>query len=460
MQSGRLLHLRGLSLSHFCGTETRQSSASAPPSLHSRLLRSSRLMRAVVGPWLLLSLAACSGESRQITGPGDDGGGSSVLAALTVHVSLDPADAELATALGWSEGVPGVEVHVNRNGTATWELKTTDADGTVIFEDLLKSPLYRVYAGQRLSAADAEAVSMPVRAFADGRMLPVTGPTDLELDLLADRPGDLVISEINWASPPPWETNGSYYGGMYFEIYNNSDQVQYLDGLVFGFAFFLLKDYDHTSCAFSATVRTDGGGLYTGHSLQFPGTGTEYSIQPGEAKLVAHSAIDHTPVHPQLLDLRHADFEVGLPQLADNPAVPDMRHVGLRPWPDQGLLALPLYYLSKPFDPRAMPIEFRDSQGRGYVRVLRDQLYDTAAFETLWPDSDLEAPTCIPMVHRNFDRLQGGLYEIGFGVKEPLGSLQRLAARTENGRVVLQNTNTSAFDFALLTQTPGWVPDP
>lgn len=57
-------------------------------------------------------------------------------------------------------------------------------------------------------------------------------------------------------------------------------------------------------------------GVYARKALAFPGSGGEHPILPGEVKVVATSAIDHTPVHPDLFDLSSADFEIRGP-LAD-----------------------------------------------------------------------------------------------------------------------------------------------
>lgn len=407
---------------------------------------------------LMAVLSACGDGSRQTTGPGSDGG-EVPKARLTVTVRVDPLDAAVAGALGWTEAVPGTEVHLLRNGTATWKTATTNASGEAVFEGLL-SGIYRVYAGRRLTSAEAQDAGQPIRAFGDGRTFQVSGSSStLTLELLADTPAGLVISEINNDTPPPWEVNGSYYDGMYFEVYNNSEQLIYLDGTVFGGAYpFGFYDTDHTPCSVSQRVRDDSSGLLTRWVVAFPGGGAEYPIMPGEAKVVAMAAVDHTPVHPELLDLSGADFEIGGPRTADNPAVPNMIDLGLEPWVPALLLALPsTLYLAEPVDPHSMAILFRDSNGRGYVRIPQDALVDVAAFTAIWPDLDQQFPPCIPMLHRGFDRYEGGLIEIGLGIEDLRGSFQRKAIRVGTGRTILQNTNTSAVDFLQAPQTPGWI---
>jgi len=407
----------------------------------------------------LVSVIGCSGGERQIVGPGTDPGGPSS-PSLDVRVMPDPTDAALAEALGWDAGVPNAEVHLLRNGTAIWQVRTTDSDGTVFFDDV-GFGVYRLYASRALTAAEQTAAGQPARGFGDGRTLLIGGPTEVSLNVLADRTGGLVISEINRSTPPPWETGGSgYNGGLYFEVYNDSDQTLYLDGLVFGSTIHTaFRDYDHWPCVQSEPVRTDESGLYVRSALQFPGSGTDHPIQPGEALVVAQSAIDHTPVHAELFDLRDAAFEIGGVGIADNPAVPNMQSIGLEAWFPQFLYASGnVFFLARSFDPQSLPIEYRGSTGRGYVRVPADLVIESVAFSRLWPDNDLESPPCRPMLPPRFDRYEGGFFEIGLGVESPTESLQRRRIRSENGRTVLLNTSTSAVDFVLAPPTPGWVP--
>ncbi|WP_419936667.1 hypothetical protein [Candidatus Palauibacter sp.] len=274
-----------------------------------------------------LGLAAC-GTERDITGGEPDRPGVS-LAALTIQVRLQPSDASLASALGWEDGVPGAEVNLLRSGTADWVRRGTDASGQARVVDLLPG-LYRVYAGRFLTPGEASAAELPIRSFGDGVTTQIAGRGEqsLELELASDVPGSLVISEISNWSPPSWEVGGTYSDADYFEVYNNSDRTLFLDGMVFG-ATVSGQDNIHGHCAHSQDVRTDPLGVYSLAMLAFPGAGGEYPIGPGETRLVAMSAIDHTPVHPDLPDLSGADFEIRAIRAADNPAVPNMIDVGL-----------------------------------------------------------------------------------------------------------------------------------
>ncbi len=415
---------------------------------------------------LILGMAACEpGEVTQVD-PSESGTEIPSVprvnrTALIVHAAVDSVDGALADSLGWRDGIPGAEIHVLRNGTASWVTRITNSAGTARFKNLLPG-LYRVFGGRTLTEGEAKEAGSLARAFGDGRTIRIGGETELELTMLADRSGSLVISEIGRGTPPDWETNGSYLKGLYFEIYNNSHSTMFLDGKIFGAMFASgFREVARLPCAVSEQIRTDPAGIHVRWMLQFPGSGSEYAVPPGGARTVAVAAIDHTPVHPTLLDLTNADFEIGQTGSANNPAVPDMLDIGLAPFPVGVLVAVrDVFFLSDPVDVSSLPVLFRDPQGREYVRVPRDKLLDVMAVTLLWPDSDARAVPCLQMVHRDFDRYEGGFIEIGFGVDvQATVSLQRKVLRTgADGLRILQDANTSAVDFFVGGKTPGWIP--
>ena len=401
-----------------------------------------------------LALAACSPGDISTVQPGT-GEVRIIRTTLTVHASVDSADAVLGEALGWQAGVPEVEVQILRNGTREWLTARTDSTGTAVFAGLLAG-LYRVFGGRTLTEAEAASIDQPIRAFGDGRTLRVFLDTDLELVLLADRPGSLVLSEIGNGNP-------GYFTGMYFEVYNNADTTIFLDGKMFGSTLVLGKELDWMPCVTSELWRSDPAGVAARFVLQFPGSGTEHPIPPGEVRTVAVSAIDHTTVHPTMLDLSGADFEIGGAGTADNPAVPNMRDVGLEGFRLSRLHATGYhYFLAEPFDISTLPVQYRAFDGRDYRLVPREKLIDVAVLTHIWPDKDVESPPCGLMIHRDFDRYEGGFFEIGFDVDpnaEATRSVERKILRmASDGRMILMNTNTSAVDFFVGTRTPGRLP--
>ncbi|UCG86677.1 MAG: hypothetical protein JSW71_22730, partial [Gemmatimonadota bacterium] len=307
-----------------------------------------------------------------------------------------------------------------------------------------------------------------VRAYGDGRTINVSGETNLELLLYADRPGSLVFSEVSSAAPPPWELGtASGFPTMYLEIYNNSDSTWYLDGMILGHTYYVFAETVGLPCSASQEVRDDANALHARELLEFPGDGTDYPIGQGETRVVAMVAIDHTAAWPSGSDLSGADFEVGQSGVGDNPAVPNMIDVGPASYTYGGFgpppyLTTHVTFLARPLDVASLPVVSRNSRGLGHLGIPKDSLLDVVAVETLWPDEDLVHAPCIPMLHPDFNRYQGGFKDISFGsdeVWEATYSLQRRVLRYgEGGRAILSNTHTTAADMTWKLLTPGTLP--
>ncbi len=408
---------------------------------------------------LVVGAGACGG-GRDFSGPPSSGPTVPTTTAATVRVRLAPEESALADALGWQTGIPNAEVHVLRNGTAVWSTLDTDVNGEVVVPGVF-SGQFRIYATRRLNAAESQ-LAGGVRAFGDGLTATLGLGTVIELELASDRAEGLVISELNPTDPPITDTNGTgYSAGHYVEIYNNSSQTRFLDGLLFGRAYFFgQRDFSFNSCAASQSTREDPNGIFTLLVLQFPGSGADHPIGPGETRLIANVAIDHTPVHPWLFDLSGADFEIHPVGAADNPSVPNMINVGTEPWRSTYLLATgDTYFLSEPADVAALPTAFRDHTGRGYVQLPADGIIDAVSFVGLNLDSDREFPPCAPMINQRFDRYELAVLEFGLvgEVEETNISYRRLGLRSEGGRTILQDTGTTAADFIMTDHTPGTV---
>lgn len=125
----------------------------------------------------------------------------------------------------------------------------------------------------------------------------------------------LVISEIYACGPTG---AGLYFHDKYIEIFNNSDEVQYLDGIL------VMDIYSNSSTGFSYV--TDPDYVHSSSIWMFPGTGKTYPIQPGKFVVAAEDAIDHRINAPNSVDLSKVSFEFykrDAPDV-DNPNVPNM----------------------------------------------------------------------------------------------------------------------------------------
>lgn len=123
----------------------------------------------------------------------------------------------------------------------------------------------------------------------------------------------IVINEIYYSGTT------HYYADQFIELYNNSDSVQYLDGIIvsrlYGEQFFP-EQY-----------------VMSSRHYQFPGTGMEYPIMPDSFVVIAQDAIDHVTVGGarNSIDLSNADWEF-FDQLGpdtDNPDVPNLINIAV-----------------------------------------------------------------------------------------------------------------------------------
>ena len=92
---------------------------------------------------------------------------------------------------------------------------------------------------------------------------------------------------------------------------NNSDEVQYLDGIVMSAP----AGQQTQKNAWQAAGITDLYACGQGTVVAFPGTsgGKEYPLQPGESVVVAQDAADHSKLAPEgnyCVDLSGADWEI------------------------------------------------------------------------------------------------------------------------------------------------------
>ena len=75
----------------------------------------------------------------------------------------------------------------------------------------------------------------------------------------------------------------------YFEIVNNSDEVQYLDNLILTAP----TGNQQTANAWQANGYEDLYACGQGSVVAFPGNGHDYPLQPGESVLIANDATNH-----------------------------------------------------------------------------------------------------------------------------------------------------------------------
>lgn len=132
----------------------------------------------------------------------------------------------------------------------------------------------------------------------------------------------LVFTQIYYCGSAPF-----YFRDQFYEIYNNSEETVYLDGLHFA----TLTPTIATTVLPVWPAEDGNKYVYGDRIWKIPGRGNDYPLQPGEAIDIAQFAANHklaqyNPASP--IDCTTAEFEfnMGNPNFPDQPAL-DMQHV-------------------------------------------------------------------------------------------------------------------------------------
>ena len=238
----------------------------------------------------------------------------------------------------------------------------------------------------------------------------------------------------------------TYTSDSYVEIFNNSAEVQYLDGKFLGLA------ETESTPAYPANENPDS--IYLKQLCRFPGTGTQYPVQPGKSILVAaSSARNHLENADISADLSGADFEVKGMEGSGNPDVP----------------MLPLI-----FNSYAGLLEFNLIAGGPNAVVLVETTEDPAGWKQVYQRGKTSGRLFLRMHKKwvsdgveclkkpaqsapdvNTKRLQADV-DAGYQTITSVNgynneSVERKVSRSEGGRVFLKDTNNSSVDFVVLT---------
>ncbi len=399
----------------------------------------------------LAALTACDTPGVTLVDPDIVTGPDSV----TFHVGLE--DIVLAQALGWADGVPGAEVTLQRiHDRYKPDTLYTDSAGNAHITGHLPG-LYKIAGLRVLGEHETEPTAGVVRAFGDGFKQTVGKSGTVSLVLATDRQGSLVVSDVYFGG---LTHANDYFWARFTELYNNSDTTIYLDGTLWGSSF----AYSYSArltCEENEPFREDPQGLWSLEFHQFPGSGRDHPVAPGEVVVIALDALDHSQVDPTLPDLTHADFELEGGADPDNPDVPNMppRGPSSHPWGHgMQLAASGVMFLALPVDVTTLETKVH-ILGRRYTRIPTELLVDVRSGRMDTPSSDPGLYTstyqCANWVNREFDRLESAV--VWYSDDSNKNSLRRRILRSVAGRTILQDVNTSRVDFLKREYSPGRI---
>ncbi|MDR2130824.1 MAG: DUF4876 domain-containing protein [Odoribacteraceae bacterium] len=261
----------------------------------------------------------------------------------------------------------------------------------------------------------------------------------------------LIFKEIYYCgSKTPSNTN--WFRDQFYEIYNNSLDVIYLDGLHFANL--------HPTAA-TATLpewpAADGGHyVYAERIWKIPGNGTDYPLAPGESFVISQFAANHqlevyNPNSPVNCAASEFEFNMNNANFPDQPAV-DMVHVFYN---GQNIMNMP-QYLTSVFG--GAYVIFRVPEGESYDPVGNPDLqtpnlaasgatlygkvpiaYVLDAVEAVNNDAAAQYKR-VPAILDAGATTVGGTY-LGQSVA------RKCIGQNPDGTPILQDTNNSTEDF-------------
>ena len=326
----------------------------------------------------------------------------------------------------------------------------TDARGGVNVESVIPG-IYDIVTGIELSGAEYKALLRVPVALEDNARVHIGASrmncrifeaADLRIPLSASVLKSLLIAKIYYSGTRD-NMDRTYTTDSYVEIFNNSDEVQYMDGKYLGLA------ESVSPAAYPAKDNPDS--IYLRQVCRFPGKGTDYPVAPGGSVVIAaRSARDHRTSAATSVDLSGADFEVKAMEGSGNPDVPMLPLVSnstnILNLISGGLNAVVLFETDE--DVLAWPEVYQRGKTSGEMFRRMHRKFVTDGVECLRKPAQT-APDV------NTKRLQGDI-DAGYIVITAVNgynheSVERKVARFEGGRYYLTDTNNSSADFVVCT---------
>ncbi len=308
------------------------------------------------------------------------------------------------------------------------------------------------------------------------------------ITLLSSRIGALVIKQVYYAGSDV--KVGAMFRDIFYEIYNNSNETIYLDGLYFGVLYNnssrTVKSYTlangqldwEQSIGQDKGAKSNANYCYADNIYQFPGDGKSFPLLPGKSTVVAGTAINHkeplvigdktyTVQSPELVtDLSNADWEVNLieyrkglglsPYITDidNPNVPNIKIIHTV---NKELILDPMgrdsfvIFSTKEYDsflkvpsPKKTSVS---STTRFYVQIPNSIIIDGV-------ETNKEDPASL-YPRRISASIDGGYAFVPKG-RFSSQAIIRKVKTTIGGRKILMDTNNSSNDFEVAEPpTPG-----
>lgn len=150
---------------------------------------------------------------------------------------------------------------------------------------------------------------------------------DFSISIRPAKVGPLCFSQIFYCGSTNPETGSTYFREQFYEIYNNGDEVCYVDHLCFAQ---LVPAYATTTPPEWPAEDGLNNYVYAQTVWQLPGDGNDYPLKPGESFIIAQEAANHADhtKYGGMIDTSMAEFEVWTGNAGRvNENVPDLEYV-------------------------------------------------------------------------------------------------------------------------------------
>ena len=337
-------------------------------------------------------------------------------------------------------------------GSLSYEFET-DVAGMVTVDALVPG-IYDIITNWEMSGKQYKTLLKDPAASVDDKARVIVGVSlmnqrlfearDMVIDLSAAVVKGLMVSKVYYAGTK--DLMGRNYGAdSYVEIFNNSDEVLFLDGKYLGLA------ESVSPAAYPAHENPDS--IYLRQICRFPGNGSEYPVLPGGSIVVAaKSARNHQESADNSVDLSHADFEVKAIEGSGNPDVPmlpiisNSTKIQTLNLINGGLNAVVLFETNE--DVLSWPEVYQrgKTSGEMFRRIHKSVVIDGVEClkKTAQTDPDVNTKRLQPDMDAGYitmTAVNGYNHE----------SVERKVSRYENGRYYLTDTNNSSADFVVCT---------
>ncbi|MDO4704201.1 DUF4876 domain-containing protein [Tannerella sp.] len=270
----------------------------------------------------------------------------------------------------------------------------------------------------------------------------------IDLPVSGQKISPLIFKEIFYSG-----TANFYFRNQFYEIYNNSEDLLYLDGIYFA----VLYPTKSTS-KLPVWPQEDGNKyVYTERIWKFPGNGTNYPLKPGESCVISQFAANHkleiyNPDSPVDCSSSEFEFNMNNPKFPDQPAF-DMEHVYFDGKADKGRAP---QYLTSVFG--GAYVIFKAPEGEVYDPVNNPALQakdQSSSLKRLYAKIPIEyvldgVEAVDDETKVNAKRMPGvldaGITTVG-ATYNSLGVTRKKLGENPDGTPFLQDTNNSTEDF-------------